>query len=65
MSLKKVIKPQLREQEKKEQKGSTQSHKTINKMARSTYLSTLTLNVNRLNCPKKPKTKQKTKDIIK
>ena len=43
-----------REQEKKgEKKGKKNKSKTVNKIAISTYISTITLNVNGLNAPAK------------
>ena len=54
MSLKKVIKPQRkRGREEEKNRGTTNSQKTMNKMAISTYLATITLNVNGLNSPNK------------
>ena len=50
MSLKKTSKP-WNEKEKKNQRKTTKQPQNSNKMAISTYLSIITLNVNGLNVP--------------
>ena len=53
-TLKIVIKPERREQEKKgRKKNNKNKSKAINKMAIRTYISIITLNVNGLNAPTK------------